>query len=182
MAASRRSFLKGSAATTVMVSAPGLLKAQSPPTAAGTLRTVLHGDLQVFDPIWTTANMTGNHGLLIYDTLFGMDEDRKPQPQMVDKWGVSDDKKTYTFSLRAVTCGRVDHGETGCREPGHRRVAVIVLVTQTTHDQIAALREAGYRQRDIARELGLTQGRVSQILSQGRERQAIAGVRARLPH
>ena len=62
---------------------------------------MLHGDLQVFDPIWTTANMTGNHGLLIYDTLFGMDENRTPQPQMVDKWGVSDDKKTYTFTLRA---------------------------------------------------------------------------------
>ena len=45
MATSRRSFLKGSAATTVMVSAPGLLKAQSTPTAARTLRTVLHGDL-----------------------------------------------------------------------------------------------------------------------------------------
>ena len=55
-------------------------------------------------------------------------------------------------------------------------------VTQATHDQIAALREAGFSQRDIARELGLTQGRVSQILSQGRERQAIAGARARLPH
>src|SRR4029078_2493774 len=71
------------------------------PTPARTLRAVLHGDLQVFDPIWTTANMTGNHSLLIYDTLFGMEEDRKPQPQMVDKWGVSDDKKTYTFTLRA---------------------------------------------------------------------------------
>src|SRR6188472_1227359 len=45
--------------------------------------------------------MTGNHSLLIYDTLFGMDEDRKPQPQMVDKWGISDDKKTYTFTLRS---------------------------------------------------------------------------------
>src|SRR5437588_13024577 len=45
--------------------------------------------------------MTGNHGLLIYDTLFGIDENRKPRPQMVETWGVSDDKKTYTFSLRA---------------------------------------------------------------------------------
>jgi peptide/nickel transport system substrate-binding protein len=78
-----------------------LLNAQSTPTGVRTLRVVLHGDLKVFDPIWTTANMTGNHGLLIYDTLFGMDENRKPQPQMVDKWGVSDDKKTYTFTLRA---------------------------------------------------------------------------------
>jgi peptide/nickel transport system substrate-binding protein len=101
MATSRRSFLKGGAATTAIVSAPGLLRAQPAPTKARTLRTVLHGDLQVFDPIWTTANMTGNHGLLIYDTLFGLDQERKPQPQMVDKWGLSDDKKTYTFTLRA---------------------------------------------------------------------------------
>ena len=101
MATSRRAFVKGGAAIAAVMSAPGLLKAQSTPTSARTLRTVLHGDLQVFDPIWTTANMTGNHSLLIYDTLFGMDEDRKPQPQMVDKWGVSDDKKTYTFTLRA---------------------------------------------------------------------------------
>ena len=101
MAHSRRTFVKGTAAAAAVLSAPGLIKAQSAPTRARTLRAVLHGDLQVFDPIWTTANMTGNHSLLIYDTLFGMDENRKPQPQMVDKWGVSEDKKTYTFTLRA---------------------------------------------------------------------------------
>jgi peptide/nickel transport system substrate-binding protein len=99
MVTSRRTFVTGSAATAAAVSAPGLLRAQ--PAPAKTLRAVLHGDLQVFDPIWTTANMTGNHALLIYDTLFGMDENRKPQPQMVEKWGVSDDRKTYTFGLRA---------------------------------------------------------------------------------
>src|SRR5205823_2495172 len=86
MASSRRAFVKGTAATAAVVCAPGLIKAQSAPTRARTLRAVLHGDLQVFDPIWTTANMTGNHSLLIYDTLFGMDENRKPQPQMIDKW------------------------------------------------------------------------------------------------
>src|SRR6478672_3635557 len=101
MASSRRTFLKRTAATAAVVSVPGLLRAQPSPASARTLRAVLHGDLQVFDPIWTTANMTGNHGLLIYDTLFGMDENRTAQPQMVDKWGVSDDKKTYTFTLRA---------------------------------------------------------------------------------
>src|SRR5437868_13227861 len=101
MTTSRRAFVGGSAAAAAMVSAPGLIKAQSTPASARTLRAVLHGDLQVFDPIWTTANMTGNHSLLIYDTLFGMDENRKPQPQMVDAWSVSDDKKTYTFTLRA---------------------------------------------------------------------------------
>lgn len=100
MTTSRRTFVKGSAATAAAISAPGLLRAQSGPSKASTLRTVLHGDLKIFDPIWTTANMTGNHGLLIYDTLFGMDDQRNVQPQMVDKWGVSDDKKTYTFTLR----------------------------------------------------------------------------------
>src|ERR1043166_9744914 len=102
MTTSRRTFVKGAAASAALVSAPNLLIAQPPPAAARTLRTVLHGDLQVFDPIWTTANMTGNHSLLIYDTLFGMDENRKAQPQMVETWGVSEDKKTYTFTLRAA--------------------------------------------------------------------------------
>ena len=76
MAPSRRAFVKGTAAAAAVVCAPGRIKAQSAPASARTLRTVLHGDLQVFDPIWTTANMTGNHSLLIYDTLFGMDENR----------------------------------------------------------------------------------------------------------
>ena len=83
MATSRRAFVKGTTAAAAVMVAPGLLKAQPAPTSARTLRTVLHGDLQVFDPIWTTANMTGNHSLLIYDTLFGMDENRQPQPQMI---------------------------------------------------------------------------------------------------
>src|SRR6185312_14936451 len=92
--------VKGTAATAAGVSAPSLLRAQPTPTPARTLRAVLHGDLQVFDPIWTTANMTGNHALLIYDTLFGMDENRRAQPQMIETWNVSDDRKTYTFTLR----------------------------------------------------------------------------------
>jgi peptide/nickel transport system substrate-binding protein len=37
---------------------------------------------------------------MIYDTLFGVDGDFNPQPQMVGRWGVSDDKLTYTFELR----------------------------------------------------------------------------------
>ena len=56
------------------------------------------------------------------------------------------------------------------------------LVTQARHDQIAALSEAGFNQSYIAREVGLTQGRVSQILRDVRERQAIAGAGARLTH
>ena len=96
----RRRFIQGTAASAALASTPGLLKAQTAPPAAKTIKAVLHGDLRVFDPIWTTANMTGNHGLMIYDMLFALDEKRDVHPQMVDKWGVSDDKKTYTFTLR----------------------------------------------------------------------------------
>src|SRR5499433_3064300 len=100
MATSRRMFVKGTVASAAAMSAPNLLRAQTTPSKTQTVRAVLHGDLKIFDPIWTTANMTGNHGLLIYDTLFGMDDKRVPRPQMVDTWGVSDDKLTYTFTLR----------------------------------------------------------------------------------
>src|SRR5215470_10681210 len=52
------------------------------------------------DPIWTTAYITRNHGYMVYDTLFAMDKDLVPQPQMVDKYEVSADKLKYTFTLR----------------------------------------------------------------------------------
>jgi peptide/nickel transport system substrate-binding protein len=60
----------------------------------------MQGDLRAFDPIWTTANITAYHGAMVYDTLFGLDANLQPQPQMVGKHGVSDDKLTYTFELR----------------------------------------------------------------------------------
>ena len=64
------------------------------------IRSVPIGNLRTLDPIWTTAYITRNHAYMIWDTLFALDADNKPQPQMVDKWSVSDDKLTYTFTLR----------------------------------------------------------------------------------
>ena len=68
--------------------------------AESVLRVIPHADLKNLDPIWTTAYISRNHGYLIYDTLFAMDEDFKPQPQMVDSWETSDDNMTWTFTLR----------------------------------------------------------------------------------
>jgi peptide/nickel transport system substrate-binding protein len=65
-----------------------------------TLKVVMHSDLKIVDPIWTTAYITRNHGYMIYDTLFAMDEKNEIKPQMVDKYDVSADKLTYTFTLR----------------------------------------------------------------------------------
>ena len=39
-----------------------------------TIRAVMHSDLKVLDPIWTTANIVRNHGYMVWDTLFAMDE------------------------------------------------------------------------------------------------------------
>jgi len=65
-----------------------------------TLRVATHTDLEVFDPIWTTAYITRNHGYLVYDTLFSMNTMFEPEPQMVDTWSTSDNEKTWTFKLR----------------------------------------------------------------------------------
>ena len=68
--------------------------------AGGTLKIIPHADLKNIDPIWTTAYITRNHGYMIYDTLFSLDADLRPQPQMVDTWNVSGDGLVYTFTLR----------------------------------------------------------------------------------
>ncbi len=74
----------------------GALTAQ----AETVLRIVPHADLKNIDPIWTTAYITRNHGYMVYDTLFAMDENLEVQPQMVDSWSVSEDGLTWRFTLR----------------------------------------------------------------------------------
>ena len=65
-----------------------------------TLKFVPHAGLRVLDPVWTTAYITRNHGYMIYDQLFAVDSHLQPKPQMVDKWSVSADGLTYSFTLR----------------------------------------------------------------------------------
>jgi len=73
----------------------------TPPVAAETtLRVVMHSDLKIVDPIWTTAYIVRNHGYMLYDTLFAMDAKGEVKPQMVDKYEVSKDQLTYTLHLR----------------------------------------------------------------------------------
>src|SRR4051794_11885247 len=79
------------------LSLPGIALAQ---TAAKTLRFIPQADLRSIDPIWTTAYVTRNFGYLVFDTLFALDKDLKPQPQMVDSWKTSDDKLSWSFTLR----------------------------------------------------------------------------------
>src|SRR6185312_4775238 len=72
----------------------------TPALAAGkTITAVMHSDLRIIDPGFTTAYITRDHGYMVYDTLLATDSSFKVQPQMAD-WKVSDDKLTYTFTLR----------------------------------------------------------------------------------
>ena len=64
-----------------------------------TLRFIPQADLRSIDPIWTTAYVTRNFGYLVFDTLFSLDKDFKPKPQMVDRWTISDDRLVYKFTL-----------------------------------------------------------------------------------
>src|SRR3954453_11979101 len=64
------------------------------------LKFIPQADLRILDPIATTAGITRNHGYMVYDTLFATDAKFQIQPQMVDKYELSSDKLTYTFTLR----------------------------------------------------------------------------------
>jgi peptide/nickel transport system substrate-binding protein len=64
------------------------------------LKFIPQADLRILDPITTTAYITRNHGYMVYDTLFATDAKFQVQPQMVDKYDVSKDGLTYTFTLR----------------------------------------------------------------------------------
>src|SRR3954465_15284384 len=99
MRTTRRRFVQGTLAATALTAAPHVARSQAP-AKARTIRAVMQGDLRSLDPIWTTANITAYHGAMIYDTLFALDAEQRTQPQMVGKFGVSDDKLTHTFELR----------------------------------------------------------------------------------
>src|SRR5882762_2155548 len=93
----RRPTIASSVALAVLALAATLT---SQAMAAGkTITAVMHSDLRVIDPIFTTAYITRDHGYMVYDTLLATDANFKIQPQMAD-WKVSDDKLTYTFTLR----------------------------------------------------------------------------------
>lgn len=65
---------------------------------AQTVTAAMEG-LRVLDPVITTAHITRNHAYMIYDVLVAVDSNFVPQPQMAS-WEISEDGKTYTFTLR----------------------------------------------------------------------------------
>ena len=64
------------------------------------LRFVPQANLANLDPIWTTLYVVRNASILFYDTLYGVNSQLQPQPQMCAGHDVSSDGLTWTFKLR----------------------------------------------------------------------------------
>lgn len=97
----RRALASLGAGATALSAAPFVItRARAAAGDQTTLRIMLDSSLKQLDPIWTTSYATRSHGFLVYDTLFGLDENFEVRPQMVGDYDVSGDASTYTFTLR----------------------------------------------------------------------------------
>ena len=65
----RRDVIKLSVGSAVLA-APRIARAEK----SRALRFVPTAPLTILDPVWTGARGTRNHGYLVFDTLFGIDE------------------------------------------------------------------------------------------------------------
>ena len=79
-----------------------LLALTTPPAAhaESRLRTAMNIELQLLDPHVTTATVTRAFSYMVYDTLIAMDSKGVHRPQMLESWRASDDRMTWTMTLR----------------------------------------------------------------------------------
>src|SRR5262249_35024462 len=96
----RRTFFKSAVGAGALAAGGLATPAISQRAGARSLRLVPHADLANFDPIWNGAYIARNAGLLVWDTLYGVDSTLQPQRQMIESEEVSSDGRTWTFRLR----------------------------------------------------------------------------------
>ena len=97
----RRTLLKTAAGASAAAAMSTLATpAISQRASARALRLVPHADLASLDPVWSFAYIARNAGILVWDTLYGLDAKLQPQRQMVEAEGVSSDGLVWTFRLR----------------------------------------------------------------------------------
>jgi peptide/nickel transport system substrate-binding protein len=90
----RRTFLAGGSAA--FLAAPAIAQ----DSRAGTLRFVPAANLSVLDPIWSTDPVSSAHGCYVFDSLYAVDGELRPRPQMASGHEVSDDGRTWRIRLR----------------------------------------------------------------------------------
>ncbi len=92
----RRDVLKSAAAGSVVLAAPSILRAGESPV----LKFIPHADLVSLDPVWTTADITRNYSLAVFDTLYGQNAKFEPSPQMLAGAVTSSDGLQWDLTLR----------------------------------------------------------------------------------
>ncbi|HEY1413432.1 MAG TPA: ABC transporter substrate-binding protein, partial [Rhodopila sp.] len=92
----RRTVLTSPAAITASLAAPRIARADGPKTVT----FAPQADLASLDPVWTTADVTRNYSLSIFDTLYAYDAQFQVQPQMAAGHTIADDGKTWEITLR----------------------------------------------------------------------------------
>jgi peptide/nickel transport system substrate-binding protein len=91
----RRDLFHASTAVALLAT-PAIAQAQG----QRTLKFIPQSNLTALDPIWTTAYVTRNHALMIFDTLWGLDDQLNPQPQMIEGALVENDGRRWAIALR----------------------------------------------------------------------------------
>ena len=139
----RRTLLAGGVAATL--ARPSIAQ------PARVLRFVPQTNLANPDPVWTTATVAVNHGYMVWDTLYGIDDALQPHPQMCAGQTVSADGLTWDFTLRDGL--RFHDGEpvravdctTSIKRWGQRDPFGVQLLSQA--DEIAPVDDTRFRIR-----------------------------------
>lgn len=98
MTQTRRDFIRNSAMLAAAFATPfGTASAQE---RVALFKWVPHADLSVVDPMFSTSYITQIYAMMVFDTLFGLDENYEAQPQMAETHEVSEDRLIHVITLR----------------------------------------------------------------------------------
>ena len=92
----RRDALRLALASPAVLAMPRLARADP----VRTLRFVPTNGLTLLDPSFSDTPFTRAHGYLVFDTLYGLDDNFAPQPQMVQGHTVEADGRLWRLTLR----------------------------------------------------------------------------------
>ena len=178
-----RTLLKAGVAATALPSTFAIAQSNNGAGTNKLLRYVPPADLSVLDPSWTTTQVSITHGYYVFDTLFAINSEQKPQLQMAESANVSEDGRTWDIKLRdgllfhdgekvlARDCAASLARTTRGRAREHSTQPAPAPSAGSTPATARAVVEAAYFERrsvdEIARNCGLPEPEVRRLLRQG---------------
>lgn len=92
----RRTIVRGGLASAAAIGMPSVGRGQG----RSVVKFIPQADLALLDPVQSIAMVSRNHGLMVFDTLYGLDASFNVQPQMAAGQAVEDGGRTVTITLR----------------------------------------------------------------------------------